>query len=74
MEEWEQDNLERIPLAGNNITTLATHVAPPPKAHKLSTLILSQNPLLQEVLDAFFQNMQGLVLDLSNTGITSLAS
>ncbi|RWR88085.1 putative disease resistance protein isoform X1 [Cinnamomum micranthum f. kanehirae] len=68
VEEWE------ISLAGNNITTLATRVAPPPKAHNLSTSILSQNPLLQEVPEAFFQNMQGLlVLDLSNTGITSIS-
>ncbi|XXG69033.1 hypothetical protein AAC387_Pa06g1994 [Persea americana] len=71
VEEWEQENLKRISLAGNHLTTLSR----PSKLSQLLTLILSENPLLGEVPDDFLQNMQGLrVLDMSSTAITSLPS
>ncbi|RWR88086.1 putative disease resistance protein isoform X1 [Cinnamomum micranthum f. kanehirae] len=75
VDEWEKDDLKRISLVGGNITTPTLQVGRPPNVPQLSTLILYQNPLLREVLDDFFHNMQGLrVLDLSDTGIKSLPS
>ncbi|XXG70358.1 hypothetical protein AAC387_Pa06g3147 [Persea americana] len=74
VDEWEQDDLERISLDTNNIKTLAD-IGPSPKCPSLSTLILSHNPLLLQIPDGFFQHMQGLrVLDLSGTDISSLPS
>ncbi|XXG70402.1 hypothetical protein AAC387_Pa06g3172 [Persea americana] len=74
VDEWEKDNLKRISLACSRITVLG-QVGRPPNVPQLSTLILFINPLLQEVSDDFFYNMQGLrVLDLSLTGIKSLPS
>lgn len=56
VEEWEQENLKKILLAGTNVTTLSH----PLKLPQLLTLIISKNFLLREIPDDFFQNMQGL--------------
>ncbi|KAL6012244.1 hypothetical protein ACLOJK_002722 [Asimina triloba] len=67
--EWEAT--QRISLSHNRIKTLPLL----PNSPHLSTLFLNDNILLQQISDEFFRNMKGLlVLDLSNTPITSMPS
>ncbi|KAM7477970.1 hypothetical protein LguiA_026183 [Lonicera macranthoides] len=69
VEDWNQKN--RISLVDNKLTTLPEC----PDCPMLSTLILQRNRSLKEIHNLFFENTGNLrVLDLCDTGITSLPS
>ncbi|KAL2523653.1 putative disease resistance protein [Abeliophyllum distichum] len=69
MQEWTED-LDKISLMKNSIGEISSGMSP--KCPRLSTLILSGNPLMS-ISDCFFTQMCGLrTLDLSSTYIQYL--
>ncbi|CAA2950207.1 probable disease resistance At5g63020 [Olea europaea subsp. europaea] len=68
-QEWKED-LGKVSLMRNKIEKISSFTSP--KCPKLSTLLLSSNPL-KSIQDSFFLHMRGLhVLNLSNTQIEYL--
>ncbi|KAL6012732.1 hypothetical protein ACLOJK_003221 [Asimina triloba] len=68
-----QHDARWITLANNKIRTLVPQHYPLPTFSQLSTLLLNDNPQLEEIPPDFFQGMPTLkVLDLSRTAISSL--
>ncbi|WCJ26625.1 Disease resistance protein (CC-NBS-LRR class) family [Euphorbia peplus] len=69
-ETWNED-LVGVSLKGNEIVAFPSDFSP--TCPKLSTLLLSQNPVLSFIGDDFFKGMPALkVLDISGTNIESL--
>ncbi|GLU15305.1 hypothetical protein SLE2022_318060 [Rubroshorea leprosula] len=69
--EWATD-LNKVSLMASYISEIPAGLTP--KCSTLSTLILSNNPLI-EIPESFFEGMSGLkVLDLSGTNIEALPS
>ncbi|KAL6012735.1 hypothetical protein ACLOJK_003224 [Asimina triloba] len=69
-----QHDARWITLANNNIRTLVPQHYPLPTFSQLSTLLLNDNPQLEEIPPDFFHGMPTLkVLDLSRTAISSLS-
>lgn len=67
-DEWPEQ-VERVSLMDNDIEVLSGK----PKCPMLSTLLLQNNPLSQNIPHSFFEHMLGLrVLDLSRTDVKSL--
>ncbi|CAA2950215.1 probable disease resistance At4g27220 [Olea europaea subsp. europaea] len=70
-QEWKED-FDKVSLMRNNIQEISSVTSP--RCPKLSTLLLSSNPL-RSIPDSFFLHMRGLhVLNLSNTRIKYLPS
>ncbi|CAA2950211.1 probable disease resistance At5g63020 [Olea europaea subsp. europaea] len=68
-QEWKED-LNKVSLMRNKIEEISSFTSP--KCPKLSTLLLSSNPL-KSIPDSFFLHMRGLhVLNLSDTDIEYL--
>ncbi|XP_022733426.1 probable disease resistance protein At4g27220 [Durio zibethinus] len=69
-EEWT-DDLEKISLMHNSISTIPQNMKSP-KCQKLTTLLLSRNSL-KEIPESFFKHIPNLkILDLSNNPIANL--
>ncbi|XVF78527.1 hypothetical protein PTKIN_Ptkin14bG0141000 [Pterospermum kingtungense] len=69
-QQWTED-LEKVSLMRNSITTIPPSMLPF-KCEKLTTLLLSNNPL-KEIPDSFFDHMPNLkILDLSFSLFESL--
>ncbi|KAL2531069.1 putative disease resistance protein [Forsythia ovata] len=69
VQEWTED-LDKISLMKNSIGEISIGISP--NCPRLSTLILSQNPL-KSIPDCFFTQMRGLrTLNLSSTSIQYL--